>query len=144
MALRTFYFVNVHKSCIRRSQRHLLAASENKRWFRLLDYIYGFVHLSAAAKPNVGQNSSAHVVLSRAAIWTLISFKWSQLKLLYFYWKAMKLIFHEKYVMDFKGTFWIIDALSELFYIPNPFNAHSLFAFVNLQIASLLRIQNTS
>ena len=31
-------------------------------------------------RATVGQNSSAHVVSSRAAIWTLISFKWSQLK----------------------------------------------------------------
>ena len=31
--------------------------------------------VQSAAAGNVGKNSSAHVVRSRAAIWTLISFK---------------------------------------------------------------------
>ena len=38
--------------------------------------------VQSAAAGNEGKNSSAHVVRSRAAIWTLISFKWSQLKAL--------------------------------------------------------------
>ena len=35
--------------------------------------------VQSAAAGHLGQNSSAHMVRSRAAIWTLISFKWSQL-----------------------------------------------------------------
>ena len=38
--------------------------------------------VQSAAAGHMRQNSSAHVVCSRAAIWTLISFKWSQLYLL--------------------------------------------------------------
>ena len=37
--------------------------------------------VQSVAAGHMRQNSSAHVVRSRAAIWTLISFKWSQLKL---------------------------------------------------------------
>ena len=38
--------------------------------------------VQSTAAGHVRQNSSAHKVCSRAAIWTLISFKWSQLYLL--------------------------------------------------------------